>query len=148
MAWHLAQLNIAKMKAPIDDPLLADFVAALEPVNAAADASPGFVWRLQEDGDSTSIRVFDDDTLLVNLSVWKDLDSLKAFFASGLHAAVMRRRGEWFDRMEEAYAVLWWVRAGDVPTVAEAERRLERLRTAGPGVEAFSFAQPFPPPVD
>ncbi len=145
---HVAQLNIAKMKAPLDDPLMADFVDALDPVNKLADESPGFVWRLQsDDGAATSYRPFADDTILVNLSVWESVESLQAFFTSGLHAAVMRRRREWFEKMVEAYAVLWWVPAGHIPTVEESKKKLQLLREYGPTQEAFSFGQFYPRPI-
>jgi hypothetical protein len=146
-AHHLAQLNVARLREPIDSPLLAEFVAALAPVNALADASPGFVWRLQSDGgDATSIHAYDDPLIIVNLTVWQSVEHLREFaFRSG-HRDVMRRRREWFERMADAYVVLWWLPAGSVPTVLEARDRLERLRRDGPTAEAFTFRAPFPPP--
>ena len=142
---HLAQLNIARLRAPLDSPELADFVAALDPVNALADAAPGFVWRLQtDDGDATSIRAFDDDMLIVNMSVWESLDALRAYVYGSEHRAVMARRRQWFERMAEAYVVLWWVPAGHVPTVEEAKERLEALRREGPTADAFTFKTPWP----
>lgn len=145
--WHLAQVNIALPREPLDAPLLADFVAALAPVNAVADASPGFVWRLQtEDGDSTAVRAFGDDRLIVNMSVWESLEALRAFVYGPAHAAVLRRRREWFARLGAPETALWWVAAGTLPTVAEAEDRLDRLRAHGPGPEAFTLRQPFSPP--
>src|SRR4051794_8290492 len=145
--FHLAQLNVAIPKEPPGGPLLAEFMAALDPVNAVADASPGFVWRLQtEDGNATAIRAFDEDTM-VNMSVWESLEALRAFVYSGrAHLDVMRRRREWFDEHVEAFQVLWWVPAGHVPTVAEAGRRLLLLRTRGPSPGAFTFRRHFPPP--
>src|ERR671933_136327 len=139
--FHLAQLNIALPRAPLDAPLLAEFVARLEPVNAQADSSPGFVWRLQtEEGDATGIRAFGDDRLIVNMSVWESLEDLRAFvYGNRSHLAAMRRRREWFTRMADAFMVLWWVPAGHRPSVAEAERRLELLRALGPSPEAFTF---------
>ena len=143
--WHLAQLNIARLRAPLDSPELADFVAALDPINALADAAPGFVWRLQtEDGDATSIRAFDDHMLIVNMSVWESLDALSDFVYRSDHRAVMAGRRQWFDRMAEAYTVLWWVPAGHEPTVEEAKARLETLRRGGPSAEAFTFKAPWP----
>lgn len=131
----------------MESPRLADFVAALEPVNALADGRPGFVWRLQtEDGDATAIRVFDDDAFIVNLSVWESLDALAAFVYDGTHRDVMRRRGEWFERLAEAHLALWWIRAGRVPTVPQAVARLEYLRAHGPSPHAFTFRVPFPSP--
>src|SRR4051794_24481782 len=145
--FHLAQLNIALPREPLEAPLLADFVAALEPVNVTADTSPGFIWRLQtEDGDATGIKAFGDDRLVVNLSVWESLEALRAFvYGNRRHRDVMRRRREWFERLE-LHLVLWWVRAGHVPSVAEAEERLAQLEAAGPSPGAFTFRRHFAPP--
>jgi uncharacterized protein DUF3291 len=142
----LAQLNVARMRAPLTAPEMADFVASLAPVNALADGAPGFVWRLtDEDGaDATGIRIGHEDLLLVNLSTWDGVEGLRAFVYGGDHAAVMRRRREWFDRMAEAHMVLWWVTAGHRPTIAEAEERLHLLRTEGPGPRAFTFREAVP----
>jgi hypothetical protein len=146
-AFHLAQLNIGRMVAPINAPEVADFVAALDPVNAVADGAPGFVWRLQtEDGNATAIHAFDDDLLLVNMSVWESVDALAEFVYRSAHADVMRRRREWFEKMTEAFVVLWWVPAGTTPTVAEAKDRLEHLRLHGSTPSAFTFREQFPPP--
>ena len=147
MYHHLAQCNIGRLRAPLDSPVLAEFVSALEPINQLADRSPGFVWRLQtEDGDATSIRPFADDMLLVNMSVWESLDALAAFTYGTQHRDVMRRRRQWFERLDAAYLVLWWVPAGIIPTVAEARERLEKLRRLGPSPQAFTFRSPFPSP--
>jgi hypothetical protein len=146
-SYQLAQLNVAKMLAPLDDPRMAAFVDALAPINVAADSSPGFVWRLEdESGDATSIRVFDDDMVLVNMSVWESVDALKTFVYRSDHAAVMSRRRDWFTRHTTAYLVLWWVPEGHRPTESEARDRLERLQTEGPSQEAFTFGRIFPPP--
>ena len=143
---HLAQLNIARFKYTPEDPGLADFMAALDPINALADASPGFVWRLQDDsGNATGIHAFDDPLLLVNLSVWEDVDSLYEFVYRSGHVEVMRRRAEWAHKMEEAHMVLWWVPDGHIPTLDEAKGRLDLLRRQGPTEEAFTFRQRFDP---
>jgi hypothetical protein len=145
-AHHLAQVNLATLRAPLDSPELAGFVAQLEPINALADASPGFVWRLQtEDGDATAIRAFDDQRVIVNLSVWASLAALRDFVYASRHLDVMRRRREWFHRMR-LYLALWWVPAGTIPTVAEARARLELLERRGPSPAAFTFRAPFPEP--
>jgi hypothetical protein len=145
-AHHLAQVNVATLRAPLDSPELAGFVAQLEPINALADASPGFVWRLQtEDGDATAIRAFDDQRIMVNLSVWTSLAALRDFVYASRHLDVMRRRREWFHRMD-LYLALWWVPAGTIPTVAEASQRLELLGRRGPSPDAFTFRAPFPEP--
>jgi hypothetical protein len=144
---HLAQVNIARMRAPIDDPMLADFVARLDEVNALADAAPGFVWRLQTDaGDATAIRAYDDERILFNLSVWRSPDDLKAFVYRTAHHEVMRQRATWFERAGEPYTAMWWIPAGHVPSVDEAKDRLERLRRDGPGPEAFTFRRLFDRP--
>jgi Domain of unknown function (DUF3291) len=145
---HLAQLNIARFLAPIDDPQLRDFVAALDPVNAQADDADGFVWRLQtDDGNATSIQAFDDPLMLVNMSVWESLEALRAFvYTNRNHLAIMRRRREFAETMLQAYLALWWVPAGHIPTVGEALERLELLREHGPTPDAFTFRASFGPP--
>ncbi len=145
-AWELAQINIGRMVAPIDSPVVAGFVNNLERINALADSAPGFVWRLQSDaGDATEFRIFDEDTL-VNMSVWKDADSLHHFVYRTAHVEIMRRRKEWFELMRDAYQTLWWVPQGHRPSLQEAGQRLELLRENGPSLEAFTFKQAFPPP--
>jgi hypothetical protein len=146
-AFDLAQVNVALPREPLDSALLADFVAALEPINALADEAPGFVWRLQGDGgDATAVRGFGDERIIVNMSTWESLDALAAFVFHSPHAAVMRERRRWFVAMKEAYAALWWVPARHRPTVREAEERVAHLRAHGPSAHAFTFKQPFPPP--
>jgi hypothetical protein len=145
-AYELAQLNIALLKAPLESPLLADFVANLERINALAEAAPGFLWRLEtEAGDATAIRPFGDD-FIVNLSVWANLESLHGYVYGSDHARIMSRRREWFDPMQGAHLVLWWVPPGHRPTIEEAAGRLEALRTHGPHAEAFTFRKAFAPP--
>lgn len=141
---NLAQLNIGRLLHPIDAVETAEFAAALEPVNALADAAPGFVWRLQDDdGNATSFRAFDDDTLLINMSLWESLEALRGFVYSGEHLAFMRRRREWFDKIDEQHIVLWWT--DDIPTIPEAKRRLELLTANGPTADAFTFSDPSSP---
>lgn len=148
----LAQVNVARLRAPLESPVLAEFVAALDPVNAAADAAPGFVWRLQtEDGNATAIRAFEGDAagsagVIVNLSVWESAEALAAFVYSDAHRQVLRRRREWFQPMTEAYTALWWIPRDTVPTTAEAEDRVRHLRAHGPTPHAFTLRVPFPPP--
>jgi hypothetical protein len=143
---HLAQANFGRMVAPLDSPPLAGFVASLDPVNAVADAAPGFVWRLQDDsGNAASLRPFDDDDLvIVNMSVWESAEALSEFTYRGGHREVMLRRREWFAPMDEAHLVLWWVPVGHVPDVAEAKDRLELLRRVGPSPAAFTFRSMYP----
>lgn len=127
---------------------MAEFVANLDRINALAERSLGFVWRLQtEEGNATAIRPFpENENIAVNLSVWKDVESLRAFVYQSAHVAIMRRRGEWFEKMDAAFLVLWWVPRGQVPTIEEAKARLELLRRKGPSAEAFTFRQAYPPP--
>ena len=152
VGYVLAQVNVARLRAPLDSPLLADFVAALDRVNAAADAAPGFVWRLQtEDGNATSVRAFEWDKggsagVLVNMSVWESVEALACYVYSDAHRQVLRRRRRWFERMAEAYTALWWVPRGHIPTTREAEERVLRLRESGPTPYAFSLREHFPPP--
>lgn len=146
-AFHLAQVNIALPRAPVDSELLADFMAALAPINALADRSPGFVWRLQtEDGDATAIRPYPDDRILVNMSVWQSREALAEYVYRSDHTPFMRRRREWFEHMGTPYMALWWLPAGDLPTLADAVERLDHLRDYGPTPFAFTFRDAFPPP--
>ncbi|MEU6982256.1 DUF3291 domain-containing protein [Streptomyces sp. NPDC046324] len=143
-AAHLAQLNVATLRHPLDDPRIAPFVELLDPVNAAADDAPGFVWRLVEDGaaDATGLRPAGED-VIVNVSVWETQEALWDFAYRSGHLEVMRRRREWFERHVEAHLVLWWVPAGHLPTVGEALERLADLRAHGPSPRAFTFASAY-----
>ena len=146
-AYELAQLNIGVIKAPIDSPVMADFVANLDRINALAERTPGFVWRLQtEEGNATAIRPYEDERVAVNMSVWRDVASLSAYVYSSAHVEIMRRRREWFERMDEAFLVLWWVPEGHRPGIEEAKAKLDMLRAKGATPEAFTFRQAFPPP--
>ena len=141
--YHLAQLNIASLAAPLDSPQLADFVANLAPINALAEASPGFVWRLEDEGgDATALRPFGED-VLVNMSVWRDIESLADYVYKSAHTEMLKRRREWFVAQKPAHMVLWWVAAGHLPSLAEAAERLQRLRSEGPTLAAFNFRQRF-----
>jgi hypothetical protein len=142
--YALAQLNIGLIKGPMDSAVMAEFAANLARINALAENSDGFVWRLQTDeGDATSIRPFEQDNLLVNLSVWRDVESLRRYVYSSDHTPILRRRREWFERMDQASLVLWWVPENHRPSVPEAIRKLELLRSIGSTAEAFTFAQVF-----
>jgi hypothetical protein len=146
MTHHLAQLNIARWSRSPDAPENADFHANLDRINALAEAQPGFVWRLTGEGNNaTDVVAFDDTAVITNMSVWRDMESLAAFVYRTGHRDIMRRRAEWFDRME-TYMVLWWVPVGHEPTVGEAKARLAHLAAHGPSPEAFTFREPFPAP--
>jgi hypothetical protein len=143
----LAQVNIMRLRAPLDSPELAAFVAALDPVNAIADQAPGFVWRLKtEEGNSTALRIFEDDTLVVNMSSWRSLEAMTDYVYRTAHTAIMRRRREFALAIVEAQVALWWVPEGHRPTIAEAEERLTHLRAHGPTPFAFGIKSPFAAP--
>jgi hypothetical protein len=145
--FHLAQINIGRLKAPVTDPMIAGFVARLDDINALADRAPGFVWRLQTDeGNATSIRAFEDPLLALNMSVWETPEALRDFVYSSDHVHVMRQRRAWFERFDGFYMVLWWVPKGHIPSVEEAKARLEHLDRHGESAHAFTFARIFPAP--
>lgn len=146
-AWHIAQLNVGRAVAPPGSPELAGFMAALDRINALAESSPGFVWRLQSSsGNATDILVSDDPRFLINMSVWSSVEALFGFVYRSGHTDVMKRRREWFEKPAEAYQVLWWIPAGHIPTVQEALERLAQLRREGPTERAFTFSRRYPPP--
>ncbi|ORX64380.1 hypothetical protein K493DRAFT_318308, partial [Basidiobolus meristosporus CBS 931.73] len=145
--YQLAQLNVGNMLAPLEDPIMAGFVQQLDVINGVADASPGFVWRLQtEDGDATTIRIYENELILVNLSVWESKDDLFSFVYRSDHKHVLKQRRQWFERWKGPYTVLWWVKQGHTPTPQEAKERLEYLAQHGDSPHAFSFRKSFPPP--
>ena len=144
MEFYLAQINIAKMVAPIDSPVMADFVANLDSINALAETSEGFVWRLKdESNNATAIKIFDDDFLIVNMSVWKNREALFQFVYKSNHIEIFKRRKEWFEKMEEMHMAQWYVQAGYLPSVAEAVERLNYLRNHGETPFSFSFKKRF-----
>jgi hypothetical protein len=145
---HIAQVNASLPREPLDSQRLAEFVAALDPVNAVGDAATGFVWRLQtEDGNATAVRFLDDDRIIVNLTVWESVEALGDFvFRNGAHREVLRRRRHWFVPPTHAMTALWWIPAGTLPTVADAEQRLLHLREHGPTRYAFTFRESFASP--
>jgi len=147
MTYHLAQINIARLIAPLDDPKIAEFVAELEPINALADKAPGFLWRLQsESGNATDIAYCDDPFIIVNMSVWESIEALRNFAYKSDHARVFRDRAKWFERMTQPNYCLWWIPAGHIPTVAEARERLRHYQLNGATPYSFWFSQHFPQP--
>lgn len=144
----LAQMNIARFRATMDDPSMAAFVEMLDPINHHAEAADGFVWRLTDEGsnNATSIVFYDDPLMLVNLSVWRDMASLRDYTYRTHHNEMVKRRHEWADAMESAYLVLWWIDADHRPTIAEGDQRLKMLEANGPTPQAFTFGRSFPPP--
>ncbi len=142
---QLAQLNIAQMKGEnMDDPIMARFKEQLDDVNALAEASAGFVWRLKDEtGNATDIQAFDDPKMIVNMSVWDNFSALEGFVFNGHHLEVMKNRRDWFNKMATMHAVLWWIPVGHIPTVEEAKARLDYLQEHGPTPHAFTFRQKF-----
>src|SRR6184192_3045271 len=144
--YHIAQVNIGRMKAPLDDAVMAGFVARLDEINALADGSPGFVWRLQNDaGNATYLRPYDDDRILVNFSIWETIEALRTYVYQTAHAEVLRQRRDWFEQFSGAYLALWWIPAGHRPSIDEAKKRLAHLEEHGPSQFAFNFKKTFPP---
>lgn len=144
---YLAQINVARARVPLDSVQMAGFVARLDEINALAEASPGFVWRLKTDnGNATTLQPYDDERILVNLSVWESPEHLKQFTYRGAHAQVLRQRKEWFERLSDAYMALWWIPSGHIPSIEEAKERLAYLRRHGDTEFAFSFTRMFAAP--
>lgn len=149
MAHHLAQINVGRLVAPIDDPRIAEFVAQLEPINALAESSPGFVWRLQSSsGNATDIAYSDDPLVIVNMSVWESVDALRSYVYASQHTKVFRDRARWFEKLDRPHYCLWWVPAGHNPSVAEGRERLEHYQRHGATPYSFWFSQPFPAPTE
>jgi hypothetical protein len=149
MAYQLAQINIGRLVAPIDDPKIAEFVAQLDPINALADQAPGFVWRLQSgSGNATDIPYNDDPSIMVNMSVWESLEALRNYAYKSEHMKVLRDRAKWFVKMDKPIYCLWWIPAGHIPSVAEGLERLEHYQEHGATPYSFWFSQEFPQPTD
>ena len=145
--WHLAQTNVGRLAAPKGDPQVAEFFAELDAVNALADASPGFVWRLKGEGnDATDLQPTPDPLFIVNISVWTDAEALFDYVYRSAHTTRMAKRRSWFERFDGAYQALWWVPAGHEPTVDEALAKLWLLDRYGPGPQAFTFKARYPAP--
>lgn len=148
MSHHFVELNVARLRQPLDHPDTAEFVAVLEAVNQIAERTPGFVWRLQDaSGRSSSyVTAHDDPQMIINLTIWEDPAALRHFTYKSGHGAYFRRRREWFEPSPEPYMVCWWLPAGEVPTVADALARLDHLRTHGPGPDGFLLTDLLPTP--
>ncbi|HLY25790.1 MAG TPA: DUF3291 domain-containing protein [Aggregatilineales bacterium] len=145
--YHLAQINIGRVRAPVDDPIMEGFMARLDAINALAEASPGFVWRLQTDaGNATDIHVYEDERLLLNMSIWENIDALSEFTYKSLHAEPLRMRKDWFEKMDVPFVALWWIPVGQLPTALEGKERLAHLHQHGPTARAFNFKTRFPMP--
>lgn len=146
MPYHLAQLNIGRVRAPLDQPIMAGFVNRLDEINALADASPGFAWRLQTtEGNATYLRPYADDRIIVNMSVWESVAALRAFVYKSAHSQLLRHRDDWFEKFSGAYLALWWVPVGHLPGIDEAKKRLAHLERHGPSQFVFTFKTVYPP---
>lgn len=149
MPHHIAQINIGRFVAPVDDPRIADFVAQLDAINALAERAPGFVWRLQSaSGNATDIPYSADPRMAVNMSVWESVEALRAYVYQSQHLQVFRDRARWFEKMDKAHGCLWWVTAGHLPTVDEGRERLTHYQEHGPTAHAFWFPKCFPAPAE
>jgi hypothetical protein len=148
MTFHLAQINIGRLVAPLDDPKIAGFVAQLDPINALADAAPGFVWRLQSaSGNATELAYNDDPFVIVNMSVWTSVEALRNYVYTSRHIEAFRDRAKWFEKMDKPHYCLWWIPAGHIPGVSEGRERLEHYQQHGPTPYSFWFSKLFPAPV-
>jgi len=146
--FYIAQVNIAQAKADMASDLMQGFVSRLDEINTLADRADGFIWRLKEDsGSATAIRVFDDPLLLINMSVWENLDALKHYVYKSLHVELIKDRDAWFNKLGQSHQALWWIPVGHIPNVEEAQKKLECIRKFGPSAEAFTFAKPHPMPM-
>ncbi len=145
--YHLAQINIAQAKDSMESPVMAGFVERLDQINQLAEQSKGFVWRLKtEQGDATGIKAFEDERLIINLSLWQNLDSLKYYVYQSMHIELIQHRKNWFNKMNSKQLALWWIPEGSIPTIDEGKRKLQYLQNHGPSASVFTFAKPYPHP--
>jgi uncharacterized protein DUF3291 len=143
---HLAQINIGRMRAPVESQVMSGFMSRLDEINALAERSDGFVWRLQgAEGNNTYLRPYEDERIIVNMSVWETVEHLRAFTYGTLHAELLRQRRDWFEKFDRVFLALWWIPAGHIPSIDEAKERLASLEQHGPTAFAFTFKTSFPP---
>jgi hypothetical protein len=143
---HIAQVNIGRIREPLDSPVMAGFVGRLDEINALADHSPGFVWRLRtSEGNATYFRPYGDDRILLNMSVWESVEALRQYVYGTAHMQLLRQRHQWFEKFQGVYAALWWVPAGHIPGIDEAKKRLAHLAAHGPTEFAFTLQNVFQP---
>ncbi len=147
MKYQLAQINVARMRGVnLDDPIMREFKENIDAVNALAESAEGFVWRLKDESDNAmSFRPYEDEQILINVSVWKDVSSLEKFTYQTFHSSFVKRRKEWFQKYGEAHYALWWIPQGELPTLDDCVARLEHLQSEGPSSHAFTFKKVFPP---
>lgn len=147
MKYHLVQLNVAKMNADIEDPIMASFVQRIDEINSLAENSKGFIWRFQDDqGDATYLRPFEDPRILFNMSVWEEIEDLMNYVYTSKHLELLKSKNEWFTKLGEAHLALWWIEKGRLPSVEEALNKLDFIKKNGPSQEVFTFAKRFPKP--
>jgi len=147
MEYHLAQVNIARMNADIDNPVMSGFFQRLDEINTLADVSKGFVWRFKSDeGDATYLRPYEDPLILFNMSVWESLDDLKNYVYASKHLELLKARNDWFTKLAEAHLALWWLEKDCIPSVEEALAKLDLIKIKGSSPAAFTFAKPYPKP--
>ena len=145
MEYQLAQVNVARMNADLDDPIMSGFVQRLDEINALAEASKGFVWRFKtEAGDATYLRPFEDQRILFNMSVWETLEDLKEYVYASKHVELLKSKANWFSKINEPHLALWWVQKDHIPSVEEALEKLRLIKARGPSADAFAFAKPYP----
>ena len=144
MEYQLAQVNVARMNADLDDPIMSGFVQRLDEINALAEASKGFVWRFKtEAGDATYLRPFEDQRILFNMSVWETLEDLKEYVYASKHVELLKLKANWFSKINEPHLALWWVQKDHIPSVEEALEKLRLIKARGPSADAFTFAKPY-----
>lgn len=144
MTYHIAQINIAQMLAPIDSDIMAGFVARLDEINGLAEQAEGFIWRLKGDDDNaTAIRIFDNDMLIINLTVWETIEALHAFTYKTAHSELIKQKKDWFSALGKPHMALWWVKAGEIPRTEDAKVRLEYQQEHGATPYSFTFAKRF-----
>jgi heme-degrading monooxygenase HmoA len=144
--FHLAQINIATAKAAMDSVIMKGFIDRLDEINQLADKSPGFIWRLKSEEGTATITGFEDPSIIVNMSVWEDLDSLKNYVYKSVHLQLLKEKNTWFNKMSDAHQVLWWVPSSHIPSISEGEEKLKYIREHGVTDVAFNFAKNFPSP--
>ena len=137
--FHLAQVNIARRLAPMDDPIMSGFVNNLDRINAVADGSEGFIWRLKDENKDEAVSVFKDETLIINMSVWTDLDALFNYTYKSDHVEIFKRKKEWFSKIKTMHMVFWYIPKGYIPTFEDAKKRLDYLNNQGETPYAFTF---------
>ncbi len=146
--YFIAEINIAKMKGvDINDPIMKEFVENLDAVNQIAEKSEGFVWRLKdENNNATILNPYNDETIIINVSVWKSIETLENFMYRTFHSDFLKRRKEWFLTYGSAHTAMWWIPEGHIPTMQEAVDKLSFLQTNGPSPNSFDFRHKFPAP--